>query len=114
MPLIRRVSGDFEANDADIDPIEVTFTGWPPEGANVDELGVPGGKDAGDAPAADASDAATGGNAASVMADRMRNLPPPNHSAYEHVTTRDRLDAWSKMIRQAGLVTAGIVTGNSV
>ena len=39
--LIRRVSGDFEANAADIEPIEVTFTGWPPEGANVDELGVP-------------------------------------------------------------------------
>ena len=101
--LIRRVSGDFEANAADIEPIEVTFTGWPPEGAEVDELGAPATetKNTGDTPAADAAGA---GNAANFMADRMRNLPPPDHSAYERVTTRDRLDAWVEMIRQTGLV----------
>ena len=42
--LIKRVSGDFEASAADIEPIEVTFTGWPPEGAEVDELGATGGR----------------------------------------------------------------------
>lgn len=108
--LIRRVSGDFEANAADIDPIEVTFTGWPPEGANVDELGVPVSSDGSDTPPAEASDTAPGGNAASVMADRMRNLPAPDHSTYERVTTRDRLDAWIKMIRQAGLVAVDTET----
>ncbi len=108
--LIRRVSGDFETNAADIEPIEVTFTGWPPEGADVDELGVPVSSDGSDTPPAEASDGATGGTAASVMADRMRNLPPPDHSAYERVTTRDRLDAWIAMIRQAGLVAVDTET----
>ncbi|MEP0330762.1 MAG: DNA polymerase I [Anderseniella sp.] len=108
--LIRRVSGDFEANAADIEPIEVTFTGWPPEGADVDELGVPVANDGSDTAPADASDAQTGGNAASVMADRMRNLAPPDHAAYERVTTRDRLDAWIHMIRQAGLVAVDTET----
>lgn len=108
--LIRRVSGDFEANAADIEPIEVTFTGWPPEGANVDELGVPVATGGDDAPPAETSDAATGGNAASVMADKMRNLPPPDHAAYERITTRDRLDAWTQMIRQAGLVAVDTET----
>ena len=108
--LIRRVSGDFEANAADIEPLEVTFTGWPPEGADVDELGVPVSSDGSDTPPAEASDDATGGTAASVMADRMRNLPPPDHAAYERVTTRDRLDAWIAMIRQAGLVAVDTET----
>ncbi|WP_108881677.1 DNA polymerase I [Anderseniella sp. Alg231-50] len=108
--LIRRVSGDFEASAADIEPIEVTFTGWPPEGADVDELGAPATGDAGDAPAGDASDAATGGDAAAVMADRMRNLPPPDHAAYERVTTRDRLEAWVQMIQKAGLVAVDTET----
>ena len=108
--LIRRVSGDFETNAADIEPIEVTFTGWPPEGADVDELGVPVSSDGSDTPPAEASDDATGGTAASVMAGRMRNLPPPDHSAYERVTTRDRLDAWIAMIRQAGLVAVDTET----
>ena len=108
--LIRRVSGDFETNAADIEPIDVTFTGWPPEGANVDELGVPVSSDGSDTPPAEASDDATGGTAASVMAGRMRNLPPPDHSAYERVTTRDRLDAWIAMIRQAGLVAVDTET----
>ncbi len=102
--LIRRVSGDFEANAADIEPIAVTFTGWPPEGTDVDELGVPVADGGSDMPAGEVSDTATGGNAASVMADRMRSMPPPDHSAYERVTTRDRLDAWVEMIRQTGLV----------
>jgi len=108
--LIRRVSGDFEANAADIEPIEVTFTGWPPEGGDVDELGVPASNDGSDTVPADSSDAETGGNAASVMADRMRNLPPPDHSAYERVTTRDRLDDWIHMIRQAGMVAVDTET----
>ncbi len=108
--LIRRVSGDFEANAADIEPIEVTFTGWPPEGADVDELGVPVSSDGSDPTPADAPDAETDGNAASVMADRMRNLPAPDHAAYERVTTRDRLDAWIQMIRQAGLVAVDTET----
>jgi len=108
--LIRRVSGDFETNAADIEPIEVTFTGWPPEGADVDELGVPVSSDGSNTPPAEVSDGATGGTAASVMADRMRNLPPPDHSAYERVTTRDRLDAWITMIRQAGLVAVDTET----
>ncbi len=108
--LIRRVSGDFEANAADIEPIEVTFTGWPPEGTDVDELGVPVSSDGSDTAPADAPDAETGGNAASVTADRMRNLPAPDHAAYERVTTRDRLDAWIQMIRQAGLVAVDTET----
>jgi DNA polymerase-1 len=108
--LIRRVSGDFEANAADIEPIDVTFSGWPPEGADVDELGVPVSSDGGDTAPADAPDPETGGNAASVTADRMRNLPPPDHAAYERVTTRDRLDAWITMIRQAGLVAVDTET----
>ncbi len=108
--LIRRVSGDFEANAAEIEPIEVTFTGWPPEGADVDELGAPVGSDGGDTPAADGPDAAADGNAASVMAEKMRNLPPPDHAAYERVTTRERLDAWIEMIRQAGLVAVDTET----
>jgi len=108
--LIRRVSGDFEANAADIEPIEVTFTGWPPEGTDVDELGVPVSSDGSDTAPTDAPDAETGGNAASVTADRMRNLPAPDHAAYERVTTRDRLDAWIQMIRQAGLVAVDTET----
>jgi len=106
--LIRRVSGDFEANAADIEPIVVTFTGWPPEGTNVDELGTPvieaaGG---GDIPAAEVENAV---DAASFMAHKMRNLPL-DHSAYERVTTRDRLDAWVAMIRQSGLVAVDTET----
>lgn len=101
--LLRRVSGDFEANAADIEPIEVTFTGWPPDGADLDELGAPVTGASGattDAPAADADSTS---NAARFMAEKMRNLPL-DHSAYERVTTRDRLDEWVAMIRQAGLV----------
>ncbi len=108
--LIKRVSGDFEASAADIDPIKVTYTGWPAEGAEVDELGVPVSGDGSEASAADGSDSASGGDAAAVMAERMRDLPPPDHAAYERVTTRDRLDAWVEMIRQAGLVAVDTET----
>ncbi len=108
--LIKRVSGDFEASAADIDPIKVTYTGWPPEGADVDELGAPVSSDDGAAPAADIADGASGGDAAAVLADRMRNLPAPDHATYERVTTRDRLDAWVEMIRQAGLVAVDTET----
>jgi len=106
--LIRRVSGDFEANAADIEAIEVTFTGWPPEGADVDELGAPATEaaDGGDARPAEAESAS---DAAGFMADKMRNLPL-DHSAYERVTTRDRLDAWVAMIRQTGLVAVDTET----
>ena len=62
--LIRRVSGDFEANAADIDPMEVTFTGWPPEGADVDELGVPVGD------TADAGECRSGSDAAACCRTR--------------------------------------------
>lgn len=106
--LIRRVSGDFEANAADIEPMEVTFTGWPPEGANVDELGAPATEtvNGGDAPTAEAENA---DDAAKFMADKMRNLPL-DHSAYERVTTRARLDAWVAMIQQTGLVAVDTET----
>ena len=109
--LIRRVSGDFEANAADIDPIEVTFTGWPPEGADVDELGIPVGDtaDAGNALQLDEASAADADNAASVIAENMRKLPL-DHSAYERVTTTDRLDAWVAMIHEAGLVAVDTET----
>ena len=55
-------------------------------------------------------DTASGGDAATVMAERMRNLPAPDHDAYERVTTRDRLDAWVEMIRHAGLVAVDTET----
>ncbi|MGI9514200.1 MAG: DNA polymerase I [Anderseniella sp.] len=108
--LIKRVSGDFEASASDIEPIEVTYTGWPPEGTDVDELGTPVAGEGDDASAAEASDTASGGDAATVMAERMRNLPAPQHDAYERVTNRDRLDAWVEMIRHAGLVAVDTET----
>ncbi len=101
--LLRRVSGDFEANAADIEPAEVTFTGWPPDGAELDELGAPVTGTAGATTDTSAADEQSTGDAARFMADRMRNLPL-DHSAYERVTTRDRLDEWVQMIRQTGLV----------
>jgi DNA polymerase-1 len=44
--LTRRIAGDLEADAGEIEPVEVTFKGWPPEGAEVDELGAPKDDDA--------------------------------------------------------------------
>ncbi|MGB7205304.1 MAG: DNA polymerase I, partial [Anderseniella sp.] len=98
--LIRRVSGDLEANATEIDPIDVTFTGWPPQGREVDELGAP----------AETSDKVQ--NQASDtddMADQMRALAL-DHAAYERVTAMDRLEAWVAMIREKGLVAVDTET----
>ncbi len=101
--LIRRVSGDFEANAADIEPIEVTFSGWPPAGTAVDEPGVAT-SDSGDA-AVEAGPV----NAAATTIDRMKSIPL-DHAAYERVTTRQRLEAWVAMIREAGHVAVDTET----
>ena len=98
--LIRRVSGDLEANAAEIDPIDVTFTGWPPQGREVDELGAPAEtSDKVENQASDTDD----------MADQMRALAL-DHAAYERVTAMDRLEAWVAMIREKGLVAVDTET----
>ena len=98
--LIRRVSGDLEANAAEIDPIDVTFTGWPPQGREVDELGAPAEtSDKVENQASDTND----------MADQMRALAL-DHAAYERVTAMDRLEAWVAMIREKGLVAVDTET----
>ncbi len=103
--LIRRVSGELEANAADIEPIEVTFTGWPPEGHMVDELGAP----------ADPVKAATPDPVenrlppTSNAAEAMRAIPL-DHATYERVTSMARLNAWIEMIREAGHVSVDTET----
>ena len=101
--LIRRVAGDFEASAADIEPIEVTFAGWPPAGTAVDELGFA------TAASDDPSVQAEQGNATATVADAMRSIPL-DHAAYERVTTRQRLEAWVAMIREAGHVAVDTET----
>jgi DNA polymerase-1 len=101
--LIRRVSGELEADAGAIDPAPVTFTGWPPEGTAVDELGVsPSAPDA-------APTEMTECSIAPSIAEKMRAIPL-DHSVYERVTTKDRLDAWVALIREAGYVAVDTET----
>ena len=104
--LTRRIAGDLDADASEIEPVEVTFKGWPPEGEAVDELGAAKpqavASPASPQPAAAASDPMAG-EAAKAIAERMRTAPL-DHSAYETVTTMDQLRAWVELIRETGHV----------
>jgi DNA polymerase-1 len=109
--LTRRIAGDLEADAGEIEPVEVTFKGWPPEGAEVDELGAPKDDDAANGGASGYSEDADPavGQAATAIADRIRAVAL-DHSAYEAVTSMDRLEQWIAQIREAGLVAVDTET----
>ncbi len=114
--LTRRIAGDLDADANEIEPVEVTFKGWPPEGADVDELGAerqPSGDPASvsatlPAPAAGSADPAAG-DAARTVAERIRAVPL-DHSVYETVTSMDRLNEWIELIREVGHVAVDTET----
>jgi DNA polymerase-1 len=109
--LTRRIAADLEADAGEIEPVEVTFKGWPPEGAEVDELGAPKDDDAANGGASVYSEDADPavGQAATAIADRIRAVAL-DHSAYEAVTSMDRLEQWIAQIREAGLVAVDTET----
>jgi DNA polymerase-1 len=109
--LTRRIAGDLEADAGEIEPVEVTFKGWPPEGAEVDELGTPKDDAAANGGASVYSDDADPavGQAATAIADRIRTVAL-DHSAYETVTSMERLEEWITQIREAGLVAVDTET----
>ena len=110
--LTRRIAGDLDADAGEIEPVAVTFKGWPPEGEAVDELGAAKPQAAATPASPQAAAAASepvAGQAASVIAERMRAIPL-DHSAYETVTTMDRLKAWVELIRETGYVTVDTET----
>ncbi len=107
--LTRRIAGDIDANANEIEPIEVTIKGWPPEGAAVDELGAPKHDETrGTTPAA-AAEPAVAASAANPVHERIRAIPL-DHSAYEVVTSMDRLNAWVAMIHEKGHVAVDTET----
>jgi DNA polymerase-1 len=109
--LTRRIAGDLEADAGEIEPVEVTFKGWPPEGAEVDELGAAkddGAKDDGATVYAEDADPAVG-QAAAAIAERIRAVAL-DHSAYETVTSMDQLEEWIGQIGEAGLVAVDTET----
>jgi len=114
--LTRRIAGDLDADANEIEPVEVTFKGWPPEGSEVDELGAerqpssdPASASAAPSlPAAGSTDPAAG-DAAQTIADRIRAIPL-DHSAYETVTGMDRLNEWIALIREVGHVAVDTET----
>ena len=110
--LTRRIAGDLDADAGEIEPVAVTFKGWPPEGEAVDELGAAKPQAAATPASPQAAAAASepvAGQAASVIAERMRAIPL-DHSAYETVTTMDRLKAWVELIRETGYVAVDTET----
>jgi DNA polymerase-1 len=110
--LTRRIAGDLDADAGEIEPVAVSFKGWPPEGEAVDELGAAKPQAAATPASPQAAAAASepvAGQAASVIAERMRAIPL-DHSAYETVTTMDRLKAWVKLIRETGYVAVDTET----
>jgi len=110
--LTRRIAGDLDADAGEIEPVEVTFKGWPPEGEAVDELGAAK-PQAAATPAAPQSAAAASdpaaGEAAKAIAERIRAILL-DHAAYETVTTMDRLKAWLEQIRETGHVAVDTET----
>ena len=110
--LTRRIAGDLDADAGEIEPVAVTFKGWPPEGEAVDELGAAKPQAAATPSSPQAAAAASepvAGQAASVIAERMRAIPL-DHTAYEAVTTMDRLKAWVELIRETGYVAVDTET----
>jgi DNA polymerase-1 len=110
--LTRRIAGDLDADAGEIEPVAVSFKGWPPEGEAVDELGAAKPQAAATPASPQAAAAASepvAGQAASVIAERMRAIPL-DHSAYETVTTMDRLKAWVELIRETGYVAVDTET----
>jgi len=93
--LTRRIASDIEADASAIEPIEVTFKGWPPEGGETEAPAAPARKTnkaeapkpvpAGKAPPPDAA----------VIA-------PIDVDAYEMVTDVARLDEWIAEATAAG------------
>jgi DNA polymerase I len=111
--LTRRIAGDLDADAGGIEPVEVTFKGWPPDGTAVDELGADKPQAAAastSAPqaAAAAADPAAGA-AATAVAERIRAIPL-DHSAYETITSMDRLNEWIALIREVGHVAVDTET----
>ena len=110
--LTRRIAGDLDADAGEIEPVAVTFKGWPPEGEAVDELGAAKPQAAATPASPQAAAAASepvAGQAALVIAERMRAIPL-DHSAYETITTIDRLKAWVELIRETGYVAVDTET----
>jgi DNA polymerase-1 len=110
--LTRRIAGDLDADANEIEPVEVSFKGWPPDGAEVDELGAEKPQEA----ASPAAPGATGadqepvaGTAAAAVAARMRAIPL-DYSAYETVTGMDRLNEWVALIHEVGHVAVDTET----
>ncbi len=97
--LTRRVASDLEADAEAIEPVPVAVEGWEAPAA-----------DGGGAAAAAAGDgAATPGMRASAAADAVRAVAI-DPSAYETVTTLDRLDAWIAEAKEHGVVAVDTET----
>ena len=110
--LTRRIAGDMDADANEIEPVEVTFKGWPPEGAEVDELGAEKPQQAASPAAPQAADAGPdpiAGTAAVAVAERIRAIPL-DHAAYETVTDMVRLKEWVALIREVGHVAVDTET----
>jgi len=96
--LTRRIASDIDADASAIEPIEVTFKGWPPEGG-----------EAGEAPAPPTRKANKAETPKPVPAGEA---PPPDKAvtapievdAYEMVTDEARLDEWIAEATAAGRV----------
>jgi DNA polymerase-1 len=97
--LTRRIAAELEADAAAIEPIAVTFTGWPPEGG-VEEATVPAARPRKAAP----GEAPEPVPAGETPAPDAAITAPINVEVYETVTDEARLDQWIAAATTAGLV----------
>jgi len=97
--LTRRIAAELEADAAAIEPIAVTFTGWPPEGG-VEKATVPAARPRKAAP----GEAPEPVPAGETPAPDAAITAPINVEVYETVTDEARLDQWIAAATTAGLV----------
>ena len=97
--LTRRIGSELEADAGEIEPIEVTFKGWPPEEGS-EATPAPGGR----APRTDPTQAHEAAPAGAAPAPDPRVTAPIDVAAYETVADEARLDQWIAEAHAAGRV----------